>query len=50
MLSLNGHSRMWDIGADGYARGQGFAAGIIKTLAKAKEDGDDIESIIRNTE
>jgi acyl transferase domain-containing protein len=40
---------MWDARADGYARGEGFAAIFIKTLKKALADGDDIESIIRNT-
>ncbi len=49
MLSPTGRSRMWDASADGYARGEGFAAVVIKTLKKALVDGDDIESIIRNT-
>ncbi|GAP92555.2 putative beta-ketoacyl synthase domain-containing protein [Rosellinia necatrix] len=49
MLSPTGRSRMWDIDADGYARGEGFAAIVIKTLKKAVADGDDIESVIRNT-
>ncbi|KAK3987151.1 Fusarin C synthetase [Cladorrhinum sp. PSN332] len=49
MLSPTGRSRMWDASADGYARGEGFAAVIIKTLKRAQADGDDIESIIRNT-
>lgn len=49
MLSPSGRSRMWDTNADGYARGEGYAAVVIKTLKRATEDGDDIESIIRNT-
>jgi hybrid polyketide synthase/nonribosomal peptide synthetase ACE1 len=49
MLSPNGRSRMWDIDADGYARGDGFAAITLKTLSAALEDGDDIECIIRET-
>lgn len=40
---------MWDASADGYGRGEGFAVVIIKTLSKALADGDDIESVIRNT-
>jgi hybrid polyketide synthase/nonribosomal peptide synthetase ACE1 len=40
---------MWDASADGYARGEGFAAIVIKSLKKALADGDDIESIVRNT-
>ncbi|KAI1383554.1 hybrid PKS-NRPS PsoA [Hypoxylon trugodes] len=49
MLSPTGRSRMWDTNADGYARGEGFAAVIIKTLKKSQADHDSIESIIRNT-
>lgn len=49
MISLNGRSRLWDIHADGYARGEGYAAIVIKTLERAIDDCDDIESIIRNT-
>jgi acyl transferase domain-containing protein len=40
---------MWDASADGYGRGEGFAAVIIKTVRRALADGDDIESVIRNT-
>lgn len=40
---------MWDIHADGYARGEGYAAVVIKTLERAIDDYDDVESIIRNT-
>ncbi|KAK8904352.1 hypothetical protein QC760_006726 [Botrytis cinerea] len=49
MISLNGRSRLWDIHADGYARGEGYAAIVIKTLERAIDDCDDIESIVRNT-
>jgi hybrid polyketide synthase/nonribosomal peptide synthetase ACE1 len=47
MLSPNGKSRMWDADADGYARGEGTAALVLKTLKHALEDGDEIECIIR---
>lgn len=40
---------MWDKDANGYARGDGLAACILKTLSAAIEDGDDIECIIRET-
>ncbi|KAI9642579.1 Reducing polyketide synthase boa6 [Ciborinia camelliae] len=49
MLSPTGKSQMWDSKADGYARGEGTAAIILKTLKNALEDGDDIEYIIRET-
>ena len=49
MLSPNGRSRMWDQGADGYARGEGIACLFVKTLSKALADGDHIECIIRET-
>jgi hybrid polyketide synthase / nonribosomal peptide synthetase ACE1 len=40
---------MWDVDADGYARGEGVAALVLKTLKNALEDGDCIECIIRET-
>ncbi|KAK2022912.1 beta-ketoacyl synthase domain-containing protein [Colletotrichum zoysiae] len=49
MLSPDGRSRMWDQGANGYARGDGVAALVLKTLSAALADGDHIEGIIRET-
>nr|ALQ32968.1 putative polyketide synthase [Fusarium sp. NRRL 25184] len=49
MLSPNGRSYMWDKDADGYTRGEGTSAVILKTLSQAIADGDDIECIIRET-
>lgn len=49
MLSPTGHCRMWDAGADGYARGEGVVACFIKTLSRALADGDHIQAIVRET-
>ncbi|RDW68927.1 Polyketide synthase [Aspergillus mulundensis] len=49
MLSPDGRSKMWDKDANGYARGDGVAAVVLKTLSAAIADGDDIECIIRET-
>ena len=49
LLSPTGRSRMWDADADGYARGDGIAALVLKKLSDAKADGDHIECLIRET-
>ncbi|KAI0376249.1 beta-ketoacyl synthase domain-containing protein [Hypomontagnella monticulosa] len=49
MLSPTGKSRMWDASADGYARGEGVAALLIKPLSRALAEGDQIAAIIRET-
>ncbi|KAK2598639.1 hypothetical protein N8I77_012034 [Diaporthe amygdali] len=47
MLSPDGRSRMWDADVNGYARGEGVAAVVLKTLSQAEKDGDVIECVIR---
>jgi hybrid polyketide synthase/nonribosomal peptide synthetase ACE1 len=49
MLSPDGRSYMWDARANGYARGEGIAAVVLKTLSAAIADGDDIECLIVET-
>ncbi|RAK95573.1 BcPKS5, polyketide synthase [Aspergillus ibericus CBS 121593] len=49
MLSPTGSSKMWDAAADGYARGEGIAAVVLKPLSAALRDGDHIDCIIRGT-
>lgn len=49
LLSPTGRSRMWDSDVDGYARGEGIAAVVMKTLSNAIRDNDNIECIIRET-
>lgn len=49
MLSPSGRCRMWDKDVDGYGRGEGIAAVVLKPLSAALEDGDHIECIIRGT-
>lgn len=49
MLSPGSRCRMWDESADGYARGEGFAALFLKRLSDALEAGDHIECVVRET-
>lgn len=49
MLSPDGLGRMWDKDANGYARGEGVSAIVLKTLSAALADNDQIECIIRET-
>jgi acyl transferase domain-containing protein len=49
MLSPDGLGRMWDKDANGYARGEGVGAVILKTLSQALADNDHIECVIRET-
>ncbi|KAG6360409.1 hypothetical protein INS49_011469 [Diaporthe citri] len=49
MLSPDSQSRMWDKTANGYARGEGIAALLLKPLSRALRDGDPIEGVIRAT-
>ncbi|KAI9676711.1 MAG: Type I Iterative PKS [Bathelium mastoideum] len=47
MNSPSARCRMWDVDADGYGRGEGIAAVVLKPLSAAIKDGDSVECIIR---
>lgn len=49
MLSPDGRSRMWDQGANGYARGDGVASVVLKPLSAAIAAGDYIHCLVRET-
>ncbi|EHA19606.1 hypothetical protein ASPNIDRAFT_39026, partial [Aspergillus niger ATCC 1015] len=49
MLSADGISHSFDSKANGYGRGEGFGAILLKPLSKAMADGDMIRAIVRAT-
>lgn len=48
-LSSDGRCKSFDASGDGYARGEGVLALLLKPLDKALLDGDPIRSVIRGT-
>jgi acyl transferase domain-containing protein/tryptophanase/acyl carrier protein len=49
MLSIDGKCKTFDKDANGYVRGEGSGAIFLKTLAKAKEDGNPIYAVVKAT-
>ncbi|MFJ2239303.1 SDR family NAD(P)-dependent oxidoreductase [Streptomyces sp. NPDC087859] len=47
MLSATGHCHTFDRAADGYVRGEGVAAVLLKPLARALADGDPVHAVLR---
>ena len=49
MMAPDGHCKTFDASADGYVRGEGCGAVVLKRLSKAVEDKDPILAIIRGS-
>lgn len=49
MLSPSGQCRSFDAGADGYVRGEGGGVILLKSLARAIEDGDQIYGVVKGS-
>lgn len=47
MLAEDGRCKTFDKNADGYARGEGVGTILLKSLAKATQDGDHIYAVIK---
>ncbi|MBW8688278.1 SDR family NAD(P)-dependent oxidoreductase [Chitinophaga rhizophila] len=49
MLSIDGRSKSFGAGGDGFAPGEGVGAVVLKRLSDAEKDGDHIYALIRST-
>ena len=48
-LASDGRCKTFDASADGYGRGEGAGVAVLKTLSRARADGDRIYAVIRGT-
>jgi len=46
VLSPEGKCKMWDVGANGFGRGEGAGVVVLKSLDDALEDGDTIRAVV----
>ncbi|MBM7114716.1 SDR family NAD(P)-dependent oxidoreductase [Archangium primigenium] len=49
MLSADGRCKTFDASANGYVRGEGLGALLLKPLSRAEADGDFIQAVIRGS-
>ena len=49
MLSEDGRCKTFDKSANGYVRGEGVGAVVLKPLSKAQADGDHIYGVIKGS-
>ncbi len=49
MLSVDGKCKTFDDNANGYVRGEGVGIVVLKSLSKAKEDGDYIYGVVKGS-
>jgi acyl transferase domain-containing protein len=48
-LAADGRCKTFDASADGYGRGEGAGAVVLKTLSRARADGDRVYAVIRGS-